>query len=141
MKHIKELISYGFWGVLSTGINLLLMYIFIKLGMQYIIANIVSYVIAVIFSYIFNKNFVFKNQQSADDSVNAAAKDNKDEIVRQIKYFGMRGISIAVDSGLLAFLHEICGLTIFWSKFFDSILIIAGTFLLSKFWIFRAKKA
>ena len=53
-EKLIELIKYGFWGGISTAINLALFYMFIFFKMQYVCSNIVSYIIAVIFSYIFN---------------------------------------------------------------------------------------
>ena len=124
---IAQLIKYGFWGVVSTGINLLLFFIFIKIGMQYIVANVVSYILSVIASYIFNNRFVFSRNTSKEG-------------VKQIKYFSMRGVSVAVDSGLLAFLHEICGLNLMASKIIDSMIIILSTYIASKFWVFRNRE-
>lgn len=129
ISKMKQLIKYGFWGVISTGINLLLFYLFIKIKIPYIAANVVSYIIAVIASYFFNNKYVFDAHES----------DAK-ESTKQIKYFAMRGISVAVDSALLAFLHELCGLNLVLSKVLDSIIIIGATYILSKFWIFEGIK-
>lgn len=125
-KNFIELLKYGFWGCISTGINLALFYAFIKLHMQYIYANVISYIIAVIFSYIFNDIFVFKG-------------NNAGKVGKGIKYFLMRGASIIVDSAILAFLHEICGINLVVSKIVDSALIIISTFLISKILIFKEK--
>lgn len=127
LKKLSELIKFGFWGAVSTGINLLLFYLFIFFGMPYIVSNVVSYIIAVIFSYVFNNRFVFKE-----------TKDK--ESTKQLKYFTVRAISIAVDSIILAFLHETIGLPLMVSKILDSVVIILSTYIVSKFWIFTRKK-
>ena len=123
-KGFIELIKYGVWGVVSTGINLALFYLFIKLRMHYVVANVVSYIIAVAFSFVFNNKFVFE-----ESGENTATKG--------VKFFLMRAASIAIDSALLMFFCEICGLGILISKVTVSVIIILSTFVISKFFIFK----
>lgn len=92
--------------------------------MQYILANVSSYIIAVIFSYIFNNLFVFKG-------------NGGNNVEKGIKYFSMRGISVLIDSAILAFLCEICGINVIISKVIDSVIIIGLTFVVSKLFIFK----
>lgn len=122
-KQLTEILRYGFWGAVSTGINLSLFYIFVFMHLQYVAANVVSYVVAVFVSYYFNKRFVFTNP--AEKSV-----------WMLIKYVLIRTISIAADSGLLVFLHERLNIDIALAKLLDSALIISLTFIFSKFWVF-----
>lgn len=121
---VKELIKYVFWGGISTSINLMIFYLFLALKMQYIFANVFSYIIAVLFSYVFNKLFVFKDTNSG-------------KVKTGIKYFAIRGVSIFIDSGLLMFLCEVCGINVAVSKIIDSILIIGSTYLVNKFFVFK----
>lgn len=123
-EKLIELIKYGFWGGISTAINLALFYMFIFFKMQYVCSNIVSYIIAVTFSYIFNDIFVFKNNTSKATE-------------KGIKYFIMRAVSVGIDSGILVFLHKVCGIDIAISKIIDSIIIIGGTYVVSKVFIFK----
>ena len=125
-ERIVEIIKYGFWGVVSVGINLALFYLLVHLGVQYVAANVISYILAVVCSYFFNKYLVF---QKADLG--------QSQVVQGVKYFAMRALSVAVDSGLLVFLHEICGLNVTVSKVIDSAIIIGSTFVISKLFIFR----
>ena len=125
-ERIVELIKYGFWGIVSVGVNLALFYLMLHLGVQYVTANVISYILAVVCSFFFNKYLVF---QKADKS--------RSQVAQGVKYFAMRAISVAVDSGLLVFLHEVCGLNVTVSKVVDSIIIIGGTFVVSKLFIFR----
>ena len=125
-ERIVELIKYGFWGVVSVGINLGLFYLMVHLGVQYVAANVISYILAVVCSYFFNRYLVF---QKADTG--------RSQIAQGLKYFAMRAVSVAVDSGLLVFLHAVCGLNVTVSKVIDSVIIIGGTFVISKLFIFR----
>ena len=49
----------------------------------------------------------------------------------------MRGISVLIDSAILAFLCEICGINVIISKVIDSVIVIGLTFVVSKLFIFR----
>jgi len=126
LRRFEQLIKYGFWGIVSTAVNLVLFYAFLKIHIPYVAANIVSYILAVIASYYFNSKFVFDE-----------AKGESRETIKKIKYYLMRGISVLVDSGLLVFLHEVFGLNLMLSKIIDSIIIIGTTYVLSKLWIFK----
>jgi putative flippase GtrA len=126
LTQLIELGKYGFWGGVSTLINLLLFYIFITFGFQYIAANVISFGIAVVFSYIFNDRFVFKNE-------------NTQSLPKQIKFYITRLISIFVDSLLLIFLYENLGLSLLISKIVDSIIVIGSTFIINKMWIFKVQ--
>mgnify|MGYP002756207971 CR=1 FL=1 len=126
-EKIVEIIKYGFWGCVSSGINLVLFYLFIYLDMQYLCANVISYIIAIIFSYFFNLFFVFNN-------------DRSDKAKKGIKYVAMRGGSLLADSVLLWFLYKVCKIDIVWVKIVDSVIIIVGTFIFSKLFIFTEDK-
>ena len=118
------LIKYGFWGCISTGINILIFYLFILFKMQYILANVISYIIAVLFSYVFNDLFVFKGNSG-------------NNLKKGLKYFFMRGLSLRADNAILVFLCEICGVNILISKIVDSVIIIGVTIVISKSYIFK----
>ena len=121
---IIELIKYGFWGCVSTGINLIIFYAFLFCRMQYIVANVTSYIIAVGFSFWFNNKFVFK-------------ESNGNNLKKGIKFFLMRGISIIADSGLLFVFYEKIGINVYISKILVSAIIIVCTFIISKLFIFQ----
>lgn len=60
----KELISYVFFGVLATVVNLVCFKIFDTiLGSEmYLLTNIISWIITVVFAYITNKLWVFESK-------------------------------------------------------------------------------
>ncbi|MGN1328264.1 MAG: GtrA family protein [Eubacterium sp.] len=63
-KKYRELISYVFFGVLTTVINLAAFKIFDTIlgSRMYLLTNIISWVIAVAFAYIANKLWVFESK-------------------------------------------------------------------------------
>lgn len=125
IHRIIELIKYAFWGVVTTAVNLILFYIMVAVHIPYLVSNIGSYMIAVVFSYIANSKYVFQDKTS---SVN-----------NQIKFYLMRIVSIAVDSLLLIFVHEICHIELILSKIIVSVIIIFSTYIGCKFWVFKNK--
>ena len=52
----------------------------------------------------------------------------------------MRGGSLLADSVLLWFLYKVCKIDIVWVKIVDSVIIIVGTFIFSKLFIFTEDK-
>ena len=120
-----ELFKYAVWGGLSTAVNLALFYFFVELGLQYILANFISYILAVILSYYLNSYFVF----------NKVFK-GKEYFMASIRYYLMRILAISLDSFLLMFIHEVWGLNIIISKVIVSIFIIGTTYIASRKFIF-----
>ena len=58
----KEIISYGFWGVITTLVNYAVFFVCLRLfDINYLISNIGSWVCAVTFAYVTNKVFVFNS--------------------------------------------------------------------------------
>lgn len=126
LHDVQSLFKYGFFGLLSTGINFLLLYILMKMGVYYIVSNIISYIIAVYLSYYFNKWWVFSSGEEVDKSI------------VKIKYFFIRIISLFIDSILLYLCVDMLRKDIFVSKVLISILIIFVTYLINRYYIFSS---
>lgn len=129
IRNIIEFFKYGFWGAVTTGINLLAFFWLESLGMYYIVANIVSYIFAVFVNYILNKKFVFKS----DPSVDKASK-------QLIKFFTVRLGSLLIDNMLFYLLVSILHYNVNISRVFLSLVIIIATFGVNKFFVFNTKK-
>ncbi|WP_440960893.1 GtrA family protein [Paenibacillus nitricinens] len=129
IKNIIEFIKYGFWGAVTTGINLLAFFWLESLGMYYIVANIVSYIFAVFVNYILNKKFVFKSDSSE-------YKDGK----QLIKFFIVRLVSLLIDNILFYLLVSALHYNVNFSRVFLSLAIIIATFGVNKLFVFNTKK-
>lgn len=129
-KDAKELIRYLFFGTITVGINILLLKLFIDLGVYYILSNIISYFIAVVINYIFNKYYVFKSFEI-----------KKTKIINEqfLKFVGMRIVSLILDNFLFYICVSILQYPIYLSRIVLTIIIIALTFILNKFFIFVNK--
>ena len=77
---IFELIKYGFWGGITTLINLALFAFLDSLNvMHYVLANGIAYAVAVVINYVFNKIFVFN---APDDKIT----DKRENAIQFIKF-------------------------------------------------------
>lgn len=128
-KNLLELIKYGFWGGVTTLLNLALFSLFISVGIPYLVSNVSSYIIAVFFSYFLNKKYVFKKE-----------KHNDGTIVEILKYFAVRLLSIVIDSGLLWVCVDVFQWNIFISKLLISAVVILMTYCLNKLFVFNKKE-
>ena len=102
-KSLCEIIKYFFFGVLSTILNYILFVIFIKVGIHYVISNIVTYGIAVIISFWLNAKFVFEDQ-------------NKARMQKLSKYIVNRIVLLTVENLMLIYLVETVKMSAEWAK-------------------------
>ena len=132
-KHIpliKKIISFTFWGILTTALNVVLYYLFryIKLSVQ--ISTVLAWFLCVLFAFITNKKYVFKGT-----STSAKA------FVREIIYFyGSRLFSGVADVLIMSLIVNILDWNEVFSKITDEILVSAFNFLFSFLVIFKEKK-
>ncbi len=123
-KSVREIIKYIFWGTVTTILNYVLFVVLIRVGIYYIVSNIVTYGIAVVISYWCNEKFVFDIQK-------------KKRTQKLIEYIVNRMILLIIDNLLLIFLVEIVEMSAEWSKVFISVILLLANYLISKFWIFK----
>ncbi|MBR2473501.1 MAG: GtrA family protein [Clostridia bacterium] len=141
-QRIIELIKYGFWGGITTLINLALFALLDSFNvMHYIIANGIAYAIAVVINYVCNKLFVFKSNDGIPLS-------KRESTVEFIKFVILRIISLAVDSALFFVLVELLEDIIIINigfittrliiRFILSTVIILATYIINKLFIFKS---
>lgn len=127
LQNIKELIKYGFWGAVTTGINLLAFFILESMGIYYITANIVSYIFAVILNYILNKKFVFNSHTPYKNRY------------QFLKFVIVRLGSLLIDNLLFYILVSVLHFNVNISKILLSLVIIIATFGVNKVFVFNRK--
>lgn len=128
---IKKIISFTFWGILTTVLNVALYYIFrhIKISVQ--ISTALAWFLCVLFAFVTNKKYVFKGGESSTKS-----------FIREIVYFyGSRFFSGIADVLIMSLFVDVIGLNEVFSKITDEILISAFNFLFSFLVIFKEKKS
>lgn len=130
MGKIIEVVRYGFFGAITTAINLILFMLLEYVGMHYLLANTLAYFIAVLINFVFNKKFVFKEEVSS-------LTHTKNQL---IKFVIVRGISLGIDNVLFYCLIDILGFNLYISRVSLSMGIILMTFIISKLFIFKKEE-
>lgn len=140
----KELISYVFFGVLATVVNLVSFKIFdVILGSHlYLITNIVSWFITVVFAYFTNKLWVFESKSWEAGVV----------IKELVGFFGARIFSLAVEEAGLWLMIDVCSMgELSWeifsfvltgnmiAKIIMQVVIVILNYVFSKLVIFKHK--
>lgn len=142
----RELLSYLFFGVLTTGVNFIVFYAMEALlsGGEhfYLVSNAVAWIVSVVFAYCTNKIFVFKSEVRR---IGIIAREI-------IEFFGARVFSFAVEEAGLWLLVEALGLGAFSksimgfdltgeliSKVILAVIVIVMNYFFSKFIIFKKR--
>ena len=98
MEKVKEFISYGIVGVMTTLVNYIVYFICLKIGIDWLTSNSLAWMVAVIFAYFSNRKVVFHS-----------SNDMKKEC---IEFFGLRFMTLLVENLLLFVLFPFHHLTI-----------------------------
>ena len=127
-KKYKELISYGFWGVMTTLVNYVVFFVCLRLlNINYLISNVVSWVFAVMFAYITNKVFVFNSKNWSPGKLKNEA----------ILFFIGRLLSLVVETVMLYVLVDGLSFSSEVMKVITNLVVIAINYFISKFMIFK----
>lgn len=127
IKMLKELISYGIFGVLTTIINIVVFFLLDKLLIPYTISTVIAWFISVLFAFYTNKKYVFKSNENSTQAISK-------EI---ITFYSSRILSLLIDLGLMSLLINLLGINHLISKLLSNIVVIVINYILSKFFIFK----
>lgn len=131
MGRMKEVLSYLFFGGLTTLINLAAYYCMASaFQVDYRISTIIAWVLAVIFAYITNKLFVFKSRTVGVTTV----------MKEMSSFFFFRILSLIIDITGMILLVEFLKVDDFLSKLFTNIIVIIFNYVASKLYIFKKVK-
>ena len=132
----KEIISYLFFGVMTTAVNWVVYTAFVKfLGVNITVSNAVAWIAAVIFAYFTNKIFVFESKSFKPLTL-------LKELVSFIAARALTGVieifgtPLLVKIGLSQKLFGIDGAV---AKIIISVIVIILNYVFSKILIFRKK--
>ena len=123
-----DVISYLFFGVLTTVVNYLIyLPCFNLLGLSAAVSNVIAWVGAVLFAYLTNKPFVFRSHDWSARTV----------IPEFSKFVGCRVASGGAETLILLLTVDILGLNGNLWKLIVSVLVVVGNYFGSKFLVFR----
>lgn len=128
MKKYWDVLSYLFFGVLTTAVNYLVyLPVYNLLGLSAAISNAIAWVVAVAFAYLTNKPFVFKSNDWSMKTV----------IPELTKFVSCRVASGAAETLLLLVTVDI----LHWNgniwKLITSVMVVILNYFFSKFLVFR----
>jgi putative flippase GtrA len=130
-KKYKSLISYLFWGVVTTLVNIVVFAVLVdQLHIFYQVSNVIAWFVSVLVAYVSNKLWVFNSHTSTASDLFAEA----------LRFFLMRAATLVLDIVILyvgiSLLH---GNDIF-VKIIDNVVVIISNYAFSKLVVFRTKK-
>ncbi|HBR02763.1 MAG TPA: hypothetical protein DD738_09135, partial [Ruminiclostridium sp.] len=92
----KEIMSYGFWGIITVLVSYLSYALLIKLGVEYKLSNILSLILTKTIAFLTNKYFVFKSKN----------RNLKELLLEIVRYIWTRGLVGVIDFlGLIIFVE------------------------------------
>ncbi len=119
-----EIISYLFFGGLTTLVNILVFYLF-SFVFNYAISNVIAWIVSVIFAFVVNKLFVFKSL-------------GKDKVRKEIiSFFSFRILSLGIDMLFMYLLISVLFVNDLISKILVNIIVVIINYVFSKLFIFK----
>lgn len=127
----REIISYGFWGVMTTILNYVVYFSCTKgFNINYLVSNIVAWIIAVVFAFVTNKVFVFQSNEWKGSIV----------FGEFCKFISARLLSGVIEIFILYIFVDYLSFRDDIVKIFTNILIVVINYVFSKSIIFKDKK-
>ena len=128
-KH-REIVSYIFWGVMTTAVNYAAYFLLRNVFLVPLVAgNAAAWAVSVLFAYFVNKLFVF---QSRDWAWRVALRELWQMVASRI-------FSLGLETGILWLFVEKLLLNEFIVKLAANVLVVIVNYVLSKFIIFNKK--
>ena len=122
---MKKLVKFGLVGIVNTLISIGCYILFVKLGMHYILANIVSYMIGLLNSYYWNKKWVFNNREN--------------HLSVFVKFVIVNLVVLSINTGCLFLLVHKWGFNQYGSQLEATALGMGINFILNNKWTFEGK--
>ena len=128
-KH-REIVSYIFWGVMTTAVNYAAYFLLRNVCLVPLVAgNAAAWAVSVLFAYFVNKLFVFR---SKDWAWRVALRELWQMVASRI-------FSLGLETGILWLFVEKLLLNEFIVKLAANVLVVIVNYVLSKFIIFNKK--
>ena len=136
MTKYREPVAYVFFGGLTTIVNWLAYMLFVWMGIDINISNILSWVVGVLFAFVVNKWFVFENK----------SLEFKTVLIEMGAFFGARIVTGVIAIVLFPILYNMglnqsfLGTDGLPAKIVTSVIEIILNWVFSKYLIFRENK-
>lgn len=133
----RELISYVFFGVLTTLVNWLSYILLVALfggsskDGAVVLATAAAQILAILFAYVTNRKWVFRSKASGFRAVS----------VEMLRFFAARAASFVVDILLMAVGVGLLNINDSFMKLLSNVVIIIINYVLSKVFVFKRGKS
>ncbi len=129
-KKFQEVVSYLFFGVLTTVVNYVSYYIFTRwIGCSVTIATVWAWALAVLFAFVTNKLWVFHSHTFGIA-----------ELARELSAFvACRLFSGVIDVALMWLFAQQLGWPDMWVKIGNNVIVVVLNYIFSKLWIFKTR--
>ena len=130
LKKHEEVVSYLFFGGLTTVVNYLVYLLcYNLLGFSGTVSNVIAWIAAVAFAYLTNKPFVFKSHDWSAKTV----------LPELTKFVGCRVGSGLLETAIIFVTVDLLGLNGNLIKVATSVLVVVLNYVASKLVVFRKK--
>lgn len=131
LRQHREIVSYVFWGVMTTAVNYVTYTLFTELlRVHYLTSTVIAWIISVLFAYFVNKRFVFR---SLDWSWRVALRELWQMVASRL--FSL-GLEMAIMWGFVDMLR--CPHLVV--KLAANVVVVIVNYVLSKWIIFKPKR-
>ena len=126
-KH-KEVLMYLLFGGLTTVVSIVTFAFFTQvMGMNELVANVLSWILAVLFAYVTNRTWVFES-----------TADTKAGIIKEMaSFFGGRLATLLVEEGIIAVFITWLGFPAMPVKIAAQVIVILLNYVISKLFVFK----
>lgn len=128
-KKYKSVVTYLFWGVVTTIINIGVFMLWIKFGGNYQVGNVVAWILTVLVAYFSNKYWVFGSKYTGFKAL----------ILEMISFFFFRSVTLIMDIVITYIGISVLHWDSLVVKVLDNIIVIISNYVFSKLYIFKSK--
>lgn len=125
----KKIIAYGFFGVLTTVINIITFAVLEYFNVDYKISVVIAWLLSVIFAYITNKKFVFKTK----------TENKKDYFKEFYSFIIVRVLSLGFDLGFMIIMIDFMNINNIVAKIISNVIVVIVNYIASELFIFKKK--
>lgn len=127
-ENVKRLFLYMFFGILSTGVNIILFWFLADiLHVQYLVSNFFAIVASILFAYVTNKWYVFKSR----------TETRKAFLKEFITFIGARTGTLIFDMVAMFVLVTVMSFDTLVSKIFVNIIVVVLNYVFSRLLVFK----
>ena len=131
LREHREILSYVFWGVMTTAVNYVSYTLLTELlHVHYLTSTVIAWIISVLFAYFVNKLFVFQSKGWGRKALR--------ELWQMV---ASRLFSLGLEMAIMWFFVDTLHCNHLVIKLLANVVVVIVNYVLSKWIIFRPKKS